>query len=446
MTLITTFVTFIALLAWAWGSALWAHGAGTDSVPWAVYTQSFYLSGVLSIGLMSLAMVLAVRLTWLERPFGGIDQMYRLHKWTGIAAVGFAAMHWLLEMADDIVKALYGRAGRPAEQEYGGWLGALQDVGEEMGEWAIYVALAMLVITLWKRFPYHLWRHLHRVMPVLYLGVALHSAVLAPADYWAHPIGWLLAGLLTVGSLAAGWTLTGQVGRSRRYAATVVSVQTPTPGVTELVCRVQGAWRGHQAGQFAFLTLNWFEGAHPFTIASAPHGDGLVTFQIKALGDFTRQLGHRAQPGQPVTVEGPYGQFKLSRQRRSARQIWVAGGVGVTPFLAWLDSLAEATWQGGAAPEADLHYFTRQAADDPFARQLRTRCAAVPSVKLHVHESNIGLTPTTPEQLVAESAQAGQRTEVWFCGPAGLGQRVRAGLKRKLGWRLRFHQEAFEMR
>lgn len=59
MTRIRTFVTFIALLAWAWGGALWAHGAGTDSVPWAVYTQSFHLSGVPSIGLMSLAMVLA---------------------------------------------------------------------------------------------------------------------------------------------------------------------------------------------------------------------------------------------------------------------------------------------------------------------------------------------------------------------------------------------------
>jgi hypothetical protein len=30
-----------------------------------------------------------------------------------------------------------------------------------------------------------------------------------------------------------------------------------------------------------------------------------------------------------------------------------AGGVGITPFLAWLDSLTEAVRQGAAAPEAD---------------------------------------------------------------------------------------------
>lgn len=445
MSPLTPLVAFIALVAWAWGSALWAHGAGTDSLPWALYTQSFYLSGLLSIALMSLTMVLAVRAPWLERPLGGVDRMYRLHKWAGITAVLFAALHWLLEMADDIVKALYGRAGRPAESEYDGWLGALQELGEDLGEGALYVALAMLALTLWKRFPYHLWRHLHRAMPVLYLVLALHAAVLAPPTYWAEPVGLLLAGLLTLGSLAAAWTLAGQVGRSRRHAATIVSVATPMPGLTELVCRVSGGWQGHQPGQFAYLTLDWFEGAHPFTIASADHGDALVTFQIKALGDFTRHLGQHTPVGQPVTIEGPYGRFELGRQRQKARQIWVAGGVGVTPFLAWLDSLARTAAQGQSTPDADLHYFTRNAQQDPFAQQLQAGCAAVPSVRLHVHDSQAA-PQTSAQHVVAESAQARQRTDVWFCGPAGLGQQVRSALRQKLGWRMRFHQEAFEMR
>ena len=35
-------------------------------------------------------MTLATRPVWLERPLGGMDRVYRLHKWSGILAVGFA--------------------------------------------------------------------------------------------------------------------------------------------------------------------------------------------------------------------------------------------------------------------------------------------------------------------------------------------------------------------
>ena len=63
------------------------------------------------------------------------------------------------------------------------------DAGEELGEFAIYLVLAMVVLSLWKRFPYKFWRHLHRAMPVFYLLLAFHAAVLAPPDYWTQPVG-----------------------------------------------------------------------------------------------------------------------------------------------------------------------------------------------------------------------------------------------------------------
>lgn len=52
-------------------------------------------SGVLAIGCMSIAMVLALRPRWPERWFGGLDKMYRLHKWLGIGGLVLAISHWL---------------------------------------------------------------------------------------------------------------------------------------------------------------------------------------------------------------------------------------------------------------------------------------------------------------------------------------------------------------
>ncbi|PTD95561.1 ferredoxin reductase family protein [Pseudothauera lacus] len=431
---------FVASVVALWGVDAATSGAGAGSLPWVVRTQGLYLSGLLSIAMMSLAMVLATRPVWLERPLGGMDRIYRQHKWAGILAGVFALLHWLVEMSDGLIKSVFGRGGRPAKESFAGWFEGLRDAGEELGEFAIYLLLAMVVLSLLRRFPYKFWRHLHRAMPVLYLMLAFHAAVLAPVQWWQQPVGLLMAGLLAAGSVAALCSLSGRVGRGRQARGQVVSVNRPAADVTSVVCRLEGDWRGHRAGQFAFVTFERFEGAHPFTIASADSGDRTVRFEIKALGDYTRSLPQRLQAGMPVTVEGPYGRFELDRRDHRARQVWVAGGIGVTPFLAWLSALQS---DPRGAPEADLHYCTRDAAKDPFAERLRGLCEGVPSIRLHVHDGARG-DHLTAAQLHGAPGGTRLRTEVWFCGPQGLADQLRRGLAGE--WRVRFHQEAFEMR
>ncbi|TMW79906.1 ferric reductase, partial [Thauera sp. UPWRP] len=50
---------FVALVAAAWGLNVAALDGGIASLPWLIREQGLYLSGLLAIGLMSLAMVLA---------------------------------------------------------------------------------------------------------------------------------------------------------------------------------------------------------------------------------------------------------------------------------------------------------------------------------------------------------------------------------------------------
>ncbi|WP_018993043.1 ferredoxin reductase family protein [Aromatoleum toluclasticum] len=434
--------SFIALLTVAWGLAANVDsGGGGASLLWLIREQALYLSGVLGIGLMSLAMVLATRPAVLERPLGGMDRIFRLHKWAGILAAVFAALHWLIEMSDDLLESIFGEAGQVPKAHFGAILEKLRDAGEELGEFAIYFVLGMIVLSLWKRFPYKFWRHLHRAMPVLYLLLAFHAAVLAPQEYWSNAVGWLMAALLAAGTAASILALTGRIGRDRRAAGVVASISSPAPDITEVTCRLDAGWKGHRAGQFAFIGFDRMEGAHPFTIASADRGDQTVTFQIKALGDFTRRLATRIAVGQPVTVEGPYGRFLLERHDRNARQIWIAGGIGITPFLSWLDALQA---DPDSAPQVELHYSTRNASRDPFVERLQRLCGRLPMVQLHIHDTSAGA-PLTSEQLAASQPNEG-RTEVWFCGPRLFGDQLAAGLTSIWGRRLRFRREAFEMR
>lgn len=425
----------LVTLAWGWDFFHSPSLAPTSPV-WLARQELMYISGLLSVALMSLVMFLATRPAWLERPLGGMDRVYRAHKWAGILAVAFATTHWLVEMSSDMLKAWVGREGRPTKERFDGLLEVMRKLGEDMGEWAIYAVLAMLLITLWKKFPYKAWSMLHRSMPVLYLMLAFHTVMLMPTDYWRQPVGVLMALLLGAGIYGAVLSLRDSIGQSKQAKGSLVAIGHPAPDISTIHCQLDAHWAGHRPGQFAFVTLDDKEGAHPFTIASADRGDQSISFEIKALGDYTRGLAKRIHVGQSVRVEGPYGRFDVSRCDPTNQQIWIAGGIGVTPFIAWLESFQA---QPNTAPVADLHYCTRDQTTDAFVPRLQALCATLPAVKLHIHGSQQGA------NLNAQALGATPDAEIWYCGPAGLGNSLRAGLK-ALGLLPRFHQEAFEIR
>jgi len=435
-------LAFLGLLtlAWTWDAFFLNPIAG--DTPWVARTQGIYLTGIWSMGLMSLTMILATRPAWLEPALGGMDRVYHLHKWAGILAISLGVAHWLVKLSKSIMKDLIGAAiHKPAKFPALDFLQPFHSLGKDVGEWMIYALIVSLLITLWKAFPYKSWRLLHRAMPILYLALVFHTVVLTPATWWVQPLGLIMGVLMLGGSVAAGMALRRRIGVHRRHAGRIESVRALPSGVTEVECAMDAGWPGHRAGQFAFVTFDAAEGAHPFTIASADQPrTRRLCFQIKALGDYTNGLAQRLRPGQPVWIEGPYGRF--DHRRGGARQAWVAGGIGVTPFLAWLESFQD---HPERAPQADLHYCIRDAAHDPFIERLQTLCATLPRIRLHVHDASKGQR-LDADLLRRQHPQSSDTMDVWFCGPAGLARHLESGL-RSLGLKdVLVHREAFEMR
>ncbi len=160
---------------------------------------------------------------------------------------------------------------------------------------------------------------------------------------------------------------------------------------------------------------------------------------IKPLGDYTRTLRRQLRTGQRVDIEGPYGHFDGQGSRTRA-QVWVAGGVGVTPFLALLEARQSDAAQPGGALPVHMHYCTRDAARDPLLPRLQALCAqARPAVQLRVHSDADGQR-LTPRDLEAVAGPL----EIWFCGPPGLGDALDAHARGTRPWRL--HRESFAMR
>ena len=194
---------------------------------WVQYT------GVIAMGVMSLAMLLAVRPVWLERHLDGLDKMYRLHKWLGIGALVVGTVHWLWAKGTKwavgwgwLTKPARGAGGGAAElgaieAALRGWRGT----AETMGEWAFYGAVLLIVLALVKRFPYRLFAKTHKLLAVAYLVLVFHTVVLTKIDYWAQPVGWVQAVLLVAGTVSAVIVLLGRIGARRTAHGTIESLE-----------------------------------------------------------------------------------------------------------------------------------------------------------------------------------------------------------------------------
>lgn len=432
-------VLAVVAAAWAWSWFAGLTPTSTNFHVWSLRREAILISGIAAFVLMSVIMLLAARPAWTDRALGGMDKVYALHKWAGILAITLSAGHWLFDLSDDLLETF---AAKPAKgpRDMLAVLAPLRHLAKDLGEWGIYLLLAMLVLTLWKLVPYRFWRLVHRAMPVLYLALALHALVLMPASLWTQPIGAVLAVALAVGVYGSVVSLSGRIGAARRMAGQIESVTQAAGEVLAVRCRVDRGWREPSPGQFAFVTFNAGEGAHPFTIASIDAQQRVLGFEIKALGDYTARLGQRLHAGMRVQIEGPYGRFDFRRARPSARQVWVAGGIGVTPFLAWLESLAS---EPANAPRVDFHYCVRNRDTDPFVSRIEVLCRRLPSIGLHVHSADRD-PPLHASALHAPTSD--DRIDIWFCGPGEFAAALRDGI-RNLGLAgARFHQEAFEMR
>ena len=274
-------------------------------------------------------------------------------------------------------------------------------------------------------------------MPVVYLLLVFHAVVLMDPAYWTLPIGPVLAVLMIAGSIAALMALFRRIGYWRRAAGTISSLaQHDGNGVLDVGVSLASEWPGHAAGQYAFVNFADGEDAHPFTISSAWRNDGNLMFTIKGLGDYTRTLAQSLKPGQAVVVEGPYGRFNF--QGDSRRQIWIGGGVGLTPFIARLKALKGLDH----AHPIDLFYST-SAFDPEFIGEIRTLSdEARVQFHLFVDEKDGRLNLERLAAVVPDWKQA----DVWFCGPLAFAHALRRPMLAHGLAAGQFHQELFEMR
>ena len=126
-------------------------------------TSLINLTGILAMGAMSAALLLAARPLVFEPFLGGLDKMYRLHKWLGITALVMGVSHWLCKQVPGWLTDL-GWMTRPERVRMPEPSGSIfqffqsqRGTAEGLGEWAFYASVLLMVLALVKWFPYRLF-------------------------------------------------------------------------------------------------------------------------------------------------------------------------------------------------------------------------------------------------------------------------------------------------
>ncbi len=279
--------------------------------------------GSVAITLMAWSFALAVRLRFLEPFFGGLDSMYRVHRWAGSLAAVAMFLHTSIEPEIEGGIAGARKAFADAAEDLAG-----------VGEIMIY---GLIVLSIFRLFPYRWWRLTHKLFGIPFAFACAHFFT-AEKPY-ANFSGWgiYFAAVMLGGLAAYGWRV---VGRDMLLRGAPYEVdQARSDGKTlELVLRPRSRPMTYRAGQFAVIKVEkaGLSEPHVFTIASSPTS-GVLRFYIRDLGDWTKRIQTELTAGTKVLVEGPYGRFAPGHDS-GGPTLWVAGGVGITPFLSAIDS------------------------------------------------------------------------------------------------------------
>jgi predicted ferric reductase len=412
-------------LAGAW-AALW-FAAKPPGQPAVAYLGQFF--GAESVLLLSIGLVLISTLPWCEAAFAGIDRAAVWHRRVAITGMILLVPHVVL-------------SANPHRSSRGPLLGVIGAAGLLiLAVWAILPRWRSVIprvlhgpVRAVRRLPglrhlrramggYQLWRSVHRLTGLFVTAGFAHGLLDGTPFGHAQVLRW---SFVAIGGTGLAFYLYREL--LARYFVPlydyqVAQVREADAGITEIALAPLGRPASFTPGQFAMLYLEAIDGwhRHPFTITSAP-GDRLLSFAIKALGDDTSQLPGAVQPGMPAVIRGPFGRF--SHHKGTRRQLWIAGGIGVTPFLSWLRALGEQPPRG----PVDLFY-TSAGPDIPYTDEIKVIAAGCDLIRAHIVDSRDG--HLTAAQVLA-STDGGKpgALSVFMCGPAGMTRNFRAEFRR----------------
>lgn len=352
------------------------------------------LFGLLGIAGFAANIILGARLPFAPRLLGGLERLYSVHRTNGRVAYLLVLLH--------VVFIATGRALESPDAAL-----ALFTFGSgpviALGLAAFAGMTAAIAATLYARLTHETFVYVQRSFGFVFVLAAVHAFMTAGVKASSRPLTVYLALLALIAIAAFAYRSLFANLLVRRFDYSVTEVNKLDSSVVEIKMEPLDRPLVSRPGQFVFVTFYSeafharfhpvsmaSEGGsaivilrpgdardqfHPFSLTSTP-ADRHLSLVIKAVGDFTTAL-HVLEPGARARVEGPYGEFSFL-DVRNRRQVWIAGGIGITPFLSMARSKPPDDF------EITLFWGVNDRAQAYFAEELNAVAEELPGFSFHL--------------------------------------------------------------
>jgi predicted ferric reductase len=418
-------------------TGLWVHGGNLHPHSTGdLLTGIGRLTGLLGAYLALVQVVLLARLRVLER-LVGFDRLTVWHRWNGHVCIDLVLAHVVFTVWGYSLVDKFPLGKEISTMLGGGIYPGMITATIATGLFIAVVATSLVIAR--RRLRYEWWYGVHLLA---YAAIALswfheiptgNELVLdrVAADYWR---GLYLA---TIAVLLI-WRVAVPIGRALRYRLKVAEVTPEGPGVVSL--RITGRRldrMGAHAGQFflwRFLTKRAWGTAHPFSLSAAPEGNSL-RITVKGLGDHSARAAE-IPVGTRVLAEGPFGVFTDER-RHCDKALLIAGGIGITPIRALLETM-----------QGDVIVLYRALTEDDLIFRDELDALAVSSGAIvhyvvgdHQGEGRELLAPKHLLELVPDIAER----DVFLCGPPAMAAFILENVRVARVPRRQIHAERFAL-
>ncbi|MWC30215.1 ferredoxin reductase family protein [Paenibacillus sp. MMS18-CY102] len=349
--------------------------------------------------LMAFAFLLSTRLRFLESLFHGLDKMYAAHRHSGVAAFLLLILHFLvmLFIPDRITP---GRV--PGFIAFGGFVILI----------LLTLAPRLPVVRKLIRIRYRGWRISHKFIGVFFIMGAAHTLLVDPLVRSTIVPFIVLMAAIVVGIVSYLYTELFARFVRRTAAYDVQEVNHLNKKAVEVVLKqAKKKQLNFKAGQFLFVRFKGnrvLSEPHPFTISSSP-SETNIRLTISAAGDYTQYLYKHLKAGTRAIVEGGYGM--MDYRQGGKEQIWIAGGIGVTPFISWIRDMPQERNQ-----RIDFYYTVRTPEDALYLDEILEAAQGQKQFHAHIHYS-ADQGRLAIETILAASGSRVADKHVYMCGP-----------------------------
>lgn len=285
------------------------------------------LSGLLGIVFMSMNLVLSTRFRVVEKFLGGLDSVYYSHQILGSTAFLLILNHPLMMAIRSI----------PNYRIAGMYLFPGTDIIYDFGIYAVYVMISAFIFIVFIKLPYHIWKITHQFLGLTFLLGSIHALFITSDISSYQPLRWYVIFFIAIGLTSAFYSIFLYKKMGPKFLYEVSKIERKLNVFNIYFKPLTRRVLNYLPGQFLFVEFGndrIGNELHPFSISSAPF-DPALRISVKTVGDYTLKLEHAAV-GDKAFLYGPYGAFGKIQENKVV--MWIAGGIGVTPFINMLKS------------------------------------------------------------------------------------------------------------